>query len=338
MSVTAEMCSLTFEFVRAYGKKKSRGLPDIVYQNFSPTKGKLLPDLADFLKISPSLEAAALWLIIAYAGRKHHHDLSVSSARRQQQNITQLTAVITVSSPFKANKLNEKLKREYFTNKIASCEGDLKSTWKTINNVLNKKSKTTNISSLNIEGKNISTNADIAESINNFFCTIGETLSDKIPSARNPLLENDYEVNPVKNKFQFHVINTLQLEKIFSKFKTSKGCGTDGIASCFLKIALPVISESLCDIFNLSLATGCFPDSWKIARVAPFLKMVNLMTDLTTVLFQFCLSWLGSSKKLFITNSTIISTKTIICFQTNLVFELSILLSLAFLTALMTGM
>ena len=112
----------------------------------------------------------------------------------------------------------------------------------------------------------------LSESINNFFCTIGETLSDKIPSARNPLLENDYEVNPEKNKFQFHVINTLQLEKNFSKSKTSKGCGTDGIASCFLKIALPVISESLCDIFNLSLATGCFPDSWKIARVAPIFK------------------------------------------------------------------
>ena len=188
-----------------------------------------------------------------------------------------------------ANRLNEKLKREYFTHKIASCEGDLKSTWKTINNVLNKKSKTTNIASLNIEGKHISSNADIAESINNFFCTIGETLSDKILSARNPLLENDYVINPEKTRFQFHVIDTLQLDKVFSKFKTSKGCGTDGIASCFLKIALPVISESLCDMFNLSIATGCFPDSWKIARVAPFLKRVNLMTDLTTDLYQFCL-------------------------------------------------
>ena len=79
-------------------------------------------------------------------------------------------------------------------------------------------------------------------------------------------------VNPENTKFQFHVINTLQLEKFFSKFKTSKGCGTDGIASCFLKITLPVISESLCDILNLSLATGCFPDSWKIPRVAPIFK------------------------------------------------------------------
>ena len=170
------------------------------------------------------------------------------------------------------NKLNGELKREYFTHKIASCEGDLKKTWQTINNVLNKKSKTTNIASLKIDGKHISTNAGIAESMNNFFCTIGETLSDKIAQTRNPLLENDYEVNPQKTRFKFHVIDKLQLGKVFGKFKTSKGSGTDGIASCFLKLALPVISESLCDIFNLSIATGCFPDSWKIARVAPIFK------------------------------------------------------------------
>ena len=45
----------------------------------------------------------------------------------------------------KVNKINGELKRDYFTYKIASCEGDLKRTWQTINDVLNKKSKTTNI-------------------------------------------------------------------------------------------------------------------------------------------------------------------------------------------------
>ena len=170
------------------------------------------------------------------------------------------------------NKLNEQLKREYFTNKIASCEGDLKNTWKTVNNVLNTKSRTTNISSISIEGKHISSSAGIAESMNGFFCTIGETLSGKIPRAKTPLLENEYQVNPQKAMFNFHVIDTFQLGKVFGKLKTSKGCGNDGIASCFLKIALPVISESLCDIFNLSMATDCFPDSWKIARVAPIFK------------------------------------------------------------------
>ena len=75
-----------------------------------------------------------------------------------------------------------------------------------------------------------------------------------------------------KKLFNFHVIDTFQLGLVFGKLKTSKACAIDGIASCFLKIALPAISESLCDIFNLSFATGCFPDSWKIARVAPIFK------------------------------------------------------------------
>ena len=39
-----------------------------------------------------------------------------------------------------------------------------------------------------------------------------------------------------------------------------------------MKIGLPVISDSLCDISNLSIATGAFPDSWKIARVPPIFK------------------------------------------------------------------
>ena len=172
----------------------------------------------------------------------------------------------------KVNKLNGDLKRDYFTQKITSCEGDLKSTWKTINQVINKKSKTTHIPSLNVDGKHIANNDDIAESMNNFFCSIGEKLSDKIPKTRNPLLEDEYNVNLQNTRFQFKFIDLFQIEKVFRKIKTSKGSGTDGIASCFLKIALPVISQSLCDIFNLSITTGCFPDCWKIARVAPIFK------------------------------------------------------------------
>ena len=60
-----------------------------------------------------------------------------------------------------------------------------------------------------------------------------------------------------------------QLEKFFGTFKTSKSAGADGIANHILKIGLPIISESLCDIFSLSIATGVFPNNWKIARVAP---------------------------------------------------------------------
>ena len=87
----------------------------------------------------------------------------------------------------KVNKLNTESKREYFSNKIASHNGDLKNTWKTINLVLNKKSKTTQIASLDVDGKQVCDNKAIAESMNDFFCNIGKNLSDKLPQTENPL-------------------------------------------------------------------------------------------------------------------------------------------------------
>ena len=73
-------------------------------------------------------------------------------------------------------------------------------------------------------------------------------------------------------RFEFLTVNIAQVEKVFAKFKNSLGFGTDGITNHFLKIVLPVIVESLCNIFNLSIATGVFPDCWKVARVAPIFK------------------------------------------------------------------
>ena len=89
-----------------------------------------------------------------------------------------------------ANKLNVQLKREYFSNKIVHCNGDLKQTWQTINQVINKKSNSTAISSLKVGGKVLKANAEIAASMNEYFCTVGSKLSDDIPSKPCPLLIN----------------------------------------------------------------------------------------------------------------------------------------------------
>ena len=105
-----------------------------------------------------------------------------------------------------------------------------------------------------------------------FFCDIGKKHSDKIPATFNPLLANEYSVNKQNSKFHFTTVDTRQVEKVFGKFKSSMGSGPDGIANFFLKAGLPILAESLCDIFNLSLATGVFPDCLKVARVALMFK------------------------------------------------------------------
>ena len=114
------------------------------------------------------------------------------------------------------------MKREFFTNKIASHNGDLKNTWKTINTVLSEKSKTTQIAALEVDGRQICDSESIAESMNEYFCSIGNTLSGKIPKTSHPFLENEYLVNPQNLRFEFESINMSQLERVFGKFKTSK--------------------------------------------------------------------------------------------------------------------
>ena len=48
----------------------------------------------------------------------------------------------------KVNTMNKQLKKQYYTNKISACKGNMKESWKTINEFLNKRSKSSNIDCL----------------------------------------------------------------------------------------------------------------------------------------------------------------------------------------------
>ena len=170
------------------------------------------------------------------------------------------------------NNLNTQLKREYFSEKITQFQGYLKKTWKTINQVINKKSNTTVVPNLTVDGQTIRGKKAIASSMNEYFCSIGNKLSEKIPNKANPLLSGEYPFETPPLSFSFSAIMTDKLSSTLNKMKTSHGSGHDGIASFYLKIALPVVGRSLCDLFHKSLFAGKFPEDWKIARIAPIFK------------------------------------------------------------------
>ena len=79
---------------------------------------------------------------------------------------------------------------------------------------------------LNLEDNKILTRSDeIAESMNQYFCTIGQKLSEKIPHAENPLLRGDVSLNKNSNRFQFRAITPADFMKAMQKFKVSKSFG-----------------------------------------------------------------------------------------------------------------
>ena len=61
----------------------------------------------------------------------------------------------------------------------------------------------------------------------------------------------------------------------------AKATGNDNIPNKILKIAAPVISVSLADLFNLSITTILFQMIGKLQRSFRYLNQVNVMIQIT---------------------------------------------------------
>ena len=144
----------------------------------------------------------------------------------------------------RTNAMKSKLKKEYFTDKIRSCERNMKDTWNTINLLINKQPKTTIISSLLVDGNVVTKPEKIADSMNKYFCSIGEELSKDIPYNLNSFLSN--QIHAPDRSFIFPPINAEHIIIAISKVKYSHGFGLENISSFFLKKSMPILANSLC--------------------------------------------------------------------------------------------
>ena len=76
--------------------------------------------------------------------------------------------------------------------KIQHREGNLKEMWATKNKLINKRCKTTSITSV-VEDDDVIINEPdgIADSMNKHFCSIGEQPSNNIPNKSNPFINEN---------------------------------------------------------------------------------------------------------------------------------------------------
>ena len=100
------------------------------------------------------------------------------------------------------NKCIKQTKRTYYISKLANSNNS-KGSWQTINELLNRKSKTTKINQIIINDKAIVGDEEIANKFNEYFSEIGKKLAEEIP-------DNDFDplhyVTPVSNSFTFQTI------------------------------------------------------------------------------------------------------------------------------------
>ena len=148
------------------------------------------------------------------------------------------------------NRESDRLKREYFNRKIYENDGNIKGTWNTINKLLDGRSKTTEIPHLDMGGEIVSDLKLKMENLDDYFVSAGSALNGRFPAYTQPI-----QITPegAKSVFKFMEINTKAVQNAISRLKSKRSFGVDDISSYFLKIAAPVISESLAKIFNKSV-------------------------------------------------------------------------------------
>ena len=172
----------------------------------------------------------------------------------------------------RVNMLNKLLKKQHYTDKISFNKGNLKDSWKTINELLNKRSKSCNIDCLTDSDNVITHREDIANVMNSYFCSICTELASKIDHSLNPLLSGNYHISDKSGRFNFMPVNVRDIRDARAKAKIPKSFGHDNISYFFLKLALPYIQNSLAILFYTSIETSIFLDAWKLARVTPIFK------------------------------------------------------------------
>ena len=135
----------------------------------------------------------------------------------------------------RVNSLNALLKQQYFINKISENKGNMKERWIITSKLLNKCSKSTNITYIKDGEIEIREKREISNTMNNYFCSVGEDLAKNIENSSNPLLKGKYTVNQTAVCYKFKKVECAHIRDATCKMKTSKGYGNDNISSNLLK-------------------------------------------------------------------------------------------------------
>ena len=170
------------------------------------------------------------------------------------------------------NQCIRSAKKEFYHNEFSKYKNDIRKTWDTFKEIINKKTfKSDFLSCFVQEGVEITGSKIIADKFNEYFTEIGPKLARSIDAA-NTVPFNSYLINPCAASFNFAYTNPADIAKIIRNLRPKSSAGHDNISTKLLKEIEVIVSCPLSIIINQSLCTGIFPDKLKIAKVIPLFR------------------------------------------------------------------
>lgn len=163
--------------------------------------------------------------------------------------------------------------REYYTNirryrnemHVQLAENKTRAIWNIIRNQTGKsKENTENVSVLN------------AEKFNKFFSEIGEIISKQcnpsVDQASTMLRKNKGRLSSSCQSMFLEPTTASEVSNIVCNLKNKKSGDVYGLNSELFKQIYPILSDALCEVLNMCMEQGIFPQELKIARVVPVHK------------------------------------------------------------------
>ena len=222
------------------------------------------------------------------------------------------------------NKLKhiiEYAKMTYFKNQIAQKGNNSRKLWSTINEILNKGKKQTNvINKVQNELGSSDTNAfDIANILSKYFSSIGEKLANQIDK---PILATP-KTSPASNlQTSFFLSPTCpEVQRVISNLDAKKAVPINDIPIKYLKLAGTTISKFLSDLFNTCIVDSEYPDDLKIAQIIPIHKSGSKESCSNYRPISNYLQSIKCSKNFFILDCILMLRQTSYYLQANMDFE-----------------
>ena len=167
--------------------------------------------------------------------------------------------------------LTRATKFNHYNNYFQENRLNLFKTWEGIRDIINitKKSKN-NINSIQVNGRDITDPAIIANEFNNHFTTIAKEIDTKLIAPNLQFL--NYLSEPVEETLTFRATNELEVTSIISSLNARKSFGPTSIPTNFLKQFKNKLSKCISLLANISLDMLMFPNILKTANVTPIFK------------------------------------------------------------------
>ena len=142
----------------------------------------------------------------------------------------------------------------------------MKRNWKLLNKLLGRKSNFSN-NSFEVDGVSIDDEREICDHFNRFFINHPKEVHDSVPPYSNSYM--DLLPSNVPDGI-FEAWNEIEVEAAICALR--KNGALEDIPRKFLLISNTFVSKFICQLFNLSLYQGYFPDSFKISKINPIFK------------------------------------------------------------------